>query len=107
MNIAVVGSDTFSLGFRLVGIDDIFEADASNAAGTMEDMLEKEEFAIVIVEEELLDSLSRHWRYRVTNAISPLFVGVGHTTGSDLQDKVKRAVGIDLMSKDTEGGKDT
>ena len=104
MSIAVVGSDDFSLGFMLAGIDKVFRTDADNAPHTLKDILEKEEYAIVIVQEELIDTLPRHLRYRVTNAIKPLFVGVGHSTGSDLQEKVKRAVGIDLMNKDEPSG---
>lgn len=105
MNMAVVGSDEFSIGFMLVGIDDVFQANEENAAGIMENMLYKEEFAIVIVQEKLMETLPRHLRYRITNAIKPLFVGVGHESGTDLQDKVKRAVGIDLMKDDNPGGK--
>ncbi len=96
MNIAVVGSDNFSLGFRLVGIDDIFKADNENASNTLEGLLDADDIAIVIVEEELLDAVSRQLRYRVTNAIRPVFVAVGQSSGEDLKEKVKRAVGIDL-----------
>ena len=110
MNMAVVGSYEFSLGFMLVGIDDVFQADSTDAAGIMEKMLHKEEFAIIIVQEELMDALPRYLRYKITNAIKPLFVGVGRTSGSGLQEKVKRAVGIDLMennspSEEGAGGK--
>ena len=104
MNLAVVGSDEFSLGFMLVGINHVFKADEDNAAQIMSEMLHEQEYAIVIVQEELMDALPRHLRYRITNALKPLFVGVGHSAGTDLQEKVKRAVGIDLMKNDA-GGK--
>ena len=104
MKMAVVGSEDFSLGFMLVGIKDVFKADADSASQIMNDILHDEEYAIVIVQEELMNSLPRHLRYRVTNAIKPLFVAVGHSPGTDLQEKVKRAVGIDLMKDDTGGG---
>ncbi len=96
MNIAVVGSDNFSLGFRLGGIDDIFKTDEENVSTTLEGLLDADNIAIVIVEEELLDAVSRQLRYRVTNAIRPVFVAVGQSSGEDLKEKVKRAVGIDL-----------
>ena len=100
MKMAVVGSEAFSIGFMLVGIDNVFRADESTASKILEDILHEEEYAIVIVQEELFDALPRHLRYRVTNAIKPLFVGLGHGNGSDIQEKVKRAVGIDLMKED-------
>ncbi len=104
MKMAVVGSEDFSLGFMLVGINNVFKADTTNAPQIMKDILHNQEYAIVIVQEELMNSLPRHLRYRITNAIKPLFVGVGHSPGTDLQEKVKRAVGIDLMKDDTGGG---
>ena len=104
MSMAVVGSEKFNLGFMLAGIENVFKTDASNAPKTMQNILEAQEYAIVIVQEELMDALPRHLRYKITNAIKPLFVGVGHSTSTDLQDKVKRAVGIDLMKDDSGGG---
>ena len=103
MSMAVVGSEEFNLGFMLAGIDDVFKADSGNAPKVMQKILDSQKYAIVIVQEELMDALPRHLRYKITNAIKPLFVGVGHSTSTDLQDKVKRAVGIDLM-KDNSGG---
>ncbi|MCK5310057.1 MAG: V-type ATP synthase subunit F [Thermoplasmata archaeon] len=104
MSMAVVGSEEFSIGFMLAGIEKVYKADASNASQIMQSLLDNEKYAIVIVQEELVDALPRNLRYRITNAIKPLFVGVGHSTGTDLQDKVKRAVGIDLMKDDSGGG---
>jgi vacuolar-type H+-ATPase subunit F/Vma7 len=92
----VVGSEGFALGFRLVGVDDVFEIGAEEAAKTLTDIYNERKFGVVIVEEGLFNALSRLDRYQLSNSIRPVFVSVGPSSGSDLQEKVKRAVGIDL-----------
>jgi vacuolar-type H+-ATPase subunit F/Vma7 len=96
MSIAVVGSEMFSLGFDLIGIQDIFDADANNGKDVLEGLLYSKDFKLVIVEEELMKSLPRQTWHRVVNNIHPIFVVVGPDAGEILGEKVKRAVGIDL-----------
>ncbi len=96
MDIAVVGSESFALGFMLVGIGEVFDPSIEEARQTLIGFYEEKKYGIVIVEEEIFDSLPRLDRYTLSNAIRPVFVAVGPSSGADLQEKVKRAVGIDL-----------
>jgi vacuolar-type H+-ATPase subunit F/Vma7 len=96
MTIAVVGSEMFSIGFDLIGIQDIFEADEANGSETIEGLLYSKEFKLIIVEEKLMDALPRQTRYRVVNNSQPIFVVVGPDAGKVLNEKVKRAVGLEM-----------
>ncbi len=97
---AVVGSEMFSLGFDLIGIQDIFDADQDNAAGIIEELLFSNDFKLIIVEERIMDSLPRYLWHRVVNSTRPLFVVVGPDAGKVLSEKVRRAVGTDLTNRD-------
>jgi vacuolar-type H+-ATPase subunit F/Vma7 len=101
MSIAVVGSEMFSLGFDLIGIQDIFDADESSSQDVLESLLYSRDFKLIIVEEKLMKSLPRQTWHRVVNNTNPLFVVVGPDAGDILGEKVKRAVGIDIAGGKT------
>jgi vacuolar-type H+-ATPase subunit F/Vma7 len=96
MTLAVVGSEMFSLGFDLIGVQDIFDADENNADEIIEELLFSKDFKLIIVEEKLMHALPRHLWHRVVNSMRPLFVVVGPDAGKVLSEKVKRAVGADI-----------
>ena len=98
MTLAVVGSEMFSLGFDLIGIQDIFDANKDNAVGILEELLFSKDFKLVIVEETIMANLPRYLWHRVVNSTRPLFVVVGPDGGKVLTEKVKRAVGADMVS---------
>ena len=103
MTLAVVGSEMFSLGFDLIGVQDIFDTDEENAVGIMEELLFSKDFKLIIVEEKIMDSLPRYLWHRAVNSAKPLFVVVGPDAGKVLAEKVKRAIGTDITS----AGRDT
>jgi vacuolar-type H+-ATPase subunit F/Vma7 len=74
----------------------VFETGPDGARETLTGLMEDKRFGVVIVEETLFEALPRLERYQLSNSIRPVFVAVGPASGSDLQEKVKRAVGIDL-----------
>ncbi|MFO7619502.1 MAG: V-type ATP synthase subunit F [Thermoplasmata archaeon] len=96
MTLAVVGSEMFSLGFDLIGVQDIFDADENNAAGIMEELLFSKDFKLVIVEEKIMDALPRYLWHRAVNSTQPLFMVVGLGGEKVLAEKMKRAVGVDI-----------
>ena len=101
MEIAVIGSDEFVLGFRLAGIRRVFVADKDNYQDKMLEALSQPNIGILAVDAKDLDNLSPQVRHRVMDSIQPVIVPVGGDQ-SDLREKVKRAIGVDLYKSEDE-----
>jgi V/A-type H+-transporting ATPase subunit F len=95
--IGVVGSQQFTLGFRLAGIRRIW--DAAN-----EDELERavaaarrdELVSILVMQTGDLSRLSPRTRSEIVSATKPTLVAVGLEEDNTLREKIKQAVGVDL-----------
>ncbi|ADJ13775.1 V-type ATP synthase subunit F [Halalkalicoccus jeotgali] len=104
--IAAIGSPEFTTGFRLAGVrvfenvpDDEKEAQLDEAVSRV---LERDEVGIAIMHEDDLEYLSRNLRRDVETSVEPTFVMLGGGAGSGgLREKIKRAIGIDLMDEDS------
>jgi V/A-type H+-transporting ATPase subunit F len=101
--IAVIGSPEFTTGFRLAGVrrfenvPDEEKDDELDAA--VERVLDDEGVGIIVMHDDDLEHLSRDVREAVETSIEPTMVSIGGGAGSGLRDKIKRAIGIDLMEE--------
>ena len=103
--IAVIGSPDFTTGFRLAGVrkfenvaDEDKEAQLDDA---VQRILDDEDVGIVVMHDPDLEYLSRNVRNNVETSVEPTLVTLGGGAGSGgLRDKIKRAIGIDLMEQD-------
>ncbi|MDL5363552.1 V-type ATP synthase subunit F [Halalkalicoccus sp. NIPERK01] len=104
--IAAIGSPEFTTGFRLAGVR-VFEnvpddEKAERLDEAVANVLENDEVGIAIMHEEDLEYLSRNLRRDVETSVEPTFVMLGGGAGSGgLREKIKRAIGIDLMDEDS------
>ena len=101
MEIAVIGSDEFVLGFRLAGIRRVFVANSDNYQEKMLEATSQPTIGILAVDAKDLDDLSFQTRQKVMDSIQPVVVPVGGDDG-DLREKVKRAIGVDLYKTEDE-----
>ena len=101
MQIAVLGSDEFVLGFRLAGIRRVFVANSDNYQEKMLEAMSQPTIGILAVDAKDLDNLSFQTRQKVMDSIQPVVVPVGGDD-SDLREKVKRAIGVDLYKTEDE-----
>lgn len=101
MEIAVIGSDEFVLGFRLAGIRRVFITNSDNYQEKMLEAMSQPTIGILAVDAKDLVNLSYHVRQRVLDSIQPVVVPVGGDE-SDLREKVKRAIGVDLYKTEDE-----
>ncbi len=93
---AVLGSNEFVVGFRLAGIKDTIEA-GNAPIKDIQNLLDKKQYGIVIVEEEILDNLEKHDRQRVEDSVEPVFIPVSTKVEQDsLKRLIKKSVGVDL-----------
>ena len=93
---AVLGNNEFILGFRLAGIKDTFEV--SNAPmNDINNLKNKKEHGIVIIEEKIMESMEKHDREDVEDSVEPVFIPVSTKVEQDsLKRLIKKSIGVDL-----------
>ena len=101
MQIAVIGNEDFVLGFRLAGIKRVFVANVMNYQSVLETAMGDSEIGVLAVNAKDLEALPFHFRTKVMDSINPVVVPVGGDE-SDLREKVKRAIGVDLYKTEDE-----
>ena len=95
--IGVIGSQQFTLGFRLAGIRRIWDAEGEDdleravAAARRDDGV-----AILVMETSDLRKLSPRTRNELVSSVRPTMVAVGTEEDNSLREKIKQAVGVDL-----------
>ena len=99
MDIAVIGSDEFVLGFRLAGLRRVFVATPENYQEVMLKAMEEPDIGVLAADGKDLDLLTPNVKARVMDSIQPGVVPVGRGE-TDLREKVKRAIGVDLYKED-------
>ena len=95
MEIAVIGSEEFVLGFRLAGLRRVFVATPENYEKKMLEAISAEGVGILAADSKDLQLLSPQLKQKVRDLIQPVIVPVGKDE-SDLRERVKRAIGVDL-----------
>ena len=99
MEIAVIGSEEFVLGFRLAGVRRVFVATPENYEKKMLEAISAESVGILAVDSKDLQLLPPQFKQRVMDMIRPVVVPVGKDEGN-LREKVKRAIGVDLYKSE-------
>jgi V/A-type H+-transporting ATPase subunit F len=95
MEIAVVGSEEFVVGFRLAGIKKVYGVPPEKLQETIVSLMEEEDIGILAVHTTDLEGLPQQFRDRMMGSVDPVVIPVGEEEG-DIRDKVRRAMGIDL-----------
>lgn len=101
MEIAVIGSDEFTLGFRLAGVRRVFVAGSENYLEKMQEAMSDENVGILAVNADDLQNLPNNYKTRIMDSVRPVVVPVGGDQ-SDLREKVKRVIGVDLLKTEDE-----
>lgn len=98
-DIGVMGSSDFVLGFNLAGIRKTYVVEPEQFQKELERILaQKDDLGILIVESRSLEALHGLARKRASESLDPVVIAMGEGAGeTDLREKVKRAIGIDLF----------
>ena len=101
MEIAVIGSDEFTLGFRLAGVRKVFVATEDNYQEKMQEAMADANVGILAASAEDLQKLPTNFRMKIMESITPVVVSVGGNQ-SDLRERVKQVIGVDLYKAEDE-----
>jgi V/A-type H+-transporting ATPase subunit F len=95
MEIAVVGSEEFVTGFRLAGIRKVVSVTDQDLLSTIVKVMDEPDVGILAVHTKDLEKLPPQLRTKMMESVDPVVIPVGEEE-SDIRDKVRRAIGIDL-----------
>jgi vacuolar-type H+-ATPase subunit F/Vma7 len=97
MRIAVVGDESFTIGFRLAGIKDVVQAhDAASFDDAVASLIRDKDIGIVIVPSALLSSASAKTRRIAEESTRPVVFPMGERKNTDIRNRIIKVVGVDL-----------
>ena len=95
--LAVIGNDRFTLGFRLAGIRRIWNAESvSELTGAVQAARADRDVSILVMDQEDLERLDVRLKDGLVRGVKPTLVVVGEEEDNTLRAKIKQAVGVDL-----------
>jgi V/A-type H+-transporting ATPase subunit F len=97
MEIAVVGTPEFTLGFQLAGISHVHNSSSDeDTSRILRDMLNEKDVGIVVVDSAILARMPERLRNRLSDSISPTVLGIGTEEDTTLRENIRKAIGVDL-----------
>lgn len=98
MELAVIGKSEFVTGFRLAGVRKVYEtADIVATESVVKSVLEDKSVGILVMHNDDIGNLPEMLRNNLNESVQPTVVALGGSgSGSNLRDKIKQAVGVDL-----------
>lgn len=93
--VAVIGDRDFTLGFKLAGVKETYNPE--DYAEKIEELIGRDDLAIIAAKEEDVDGLPGRKRERVEGSVDPVVVKLSRTAeSSNLQEKIRKVIGADV-----------
>ncbi len=98
MEIAVVGSSDFVLGFRLSGIRKTYTAESDEKlAEYITRILDDGTIGILVLQSRDMNRIPRRLQTTLENSVQPTVIAIGGEEGGmSIRERIKRSVGVDL-----------
>ena len=97
MDIAVVGSPAFTLGFQLAGLSNLHNPDSEDALHTtLRSLLNNKSVGIMVVDSAVMATVPDRLRDQLSASVSPTVLGIGTEEDTTLRDTIRKAIGVDL-----------
>jgi V/A-type H+-transporting ATPase subunit F len=97
MEIAVVGKSDFVIGFRLAGIRKTYDATSADIEAKIQTVLNDKNVGILVIHDDDMKTLPLHMQQILDDSVEPTVIAIGGKGEStNLRDKIKQAVGVDL-----------
>lgn len=94
-DVAVIGSDEFTLGFRLIGVQESYGK--QNYRQDIQELIQREDIGIVVAEESDLEELPDRVKRDVRNSVDPVVVTLSESAEDEnLQKQIKQVIGADI-----------
>ena len=97
MEIAVVGSPAFTLGFQLAGLSDLYNPEGEEELhSTLRSLLNNKSVGIMVVDSAVMSTLPDRLRDQLSASVSPTVLGIGTEEDTTLRKTLRKAIGVDL-----------
>ena len=97
MDIAVVGSPAFTLGFQLAGLSNLHNPDSEDELHTtLRSLLNNKSVGIMVVDSAVMATVPDRLRAQLSASVSPTVLGIGTEEDTTLRDTIRKAIGVDL-----------
>ena len=97
MEIAIVGSPEFTLGFQLAGINTLYNPEGEEETSQVfRNLLNTKGVGIVVVDSAILSSLPERLLSRLSQSVTPTVLGIGIEEDTTLRETIRKAIGVDL-----------
>jgi len=97
MEIAVVGTPAFTLGFQLAGLSDLYNPEGEEELhSTLRQLLTNRSVGIMVVDSAMMATLPDRLRDQLSASVSPTVLGIGTEEDTTLRETIRKAIGVDL-----------
>ena len=97
MEIVIVGSPEFTLGFQLAGITRLHNpSNDDEMRDTLRSLLDEKEVGIIVTDSTDLIRMPDKLRQRMSDSITPTVLGIETEEDNTLRESIKSALGVDL-----------
>ncbi|MCH2648197.1 MAG: hypothetical protein MKZ57_00095 [Candidatus Poseidoniaceae archaeon] len=97
MELAVLGSQEFTLGFQLAGISNIFNPENDEETSSqLKSLLNSKEVGIIVIDSSIISTLPERLRNQLSASVTPTVLGIGTEEDTTLRDTIRKAIGVDL-----------
>ncbi|WP_298666591.1 V-type ATP synthase subunit F [uncultured Methanofollis sp.] len=98
MEIAVIGSNEFVIGFRLAGIQKTIAAESDEALkNAVQNVLADKAVGILVLSGSDMNRLPLRLRTLLEESVKPTVIAIGEEEGGlSMRERIKRSVGVDL-----------
>ena len=101
MEIAVVGSPAFTLGFQLAGLSDLYNPEGEeDLHSTLRSLLNNKSVGIMVVDSAMMATLPDRLRDQLSASVSPTVLGIGTEEDTTLRETIRKAIGCLLYTSD-------
>ena len=97
MELAVIGSQEFTLGFQLAGISNIYNPENDEQMSSqLKSLLNSKEVGIIVIDSSIMTTLPERLRDQLSASVTPTVLGIGTEEDTTLRDTIRKAIGVDL-----------
>ncbi len=103
-DVAVIGNRETVLGFKLLGIDNVFITGEKEAADKLKELLSQKKHDLVIVSEDVRDALDNKTVYDAESSLKPIVLFMPSMNEEREEESLekfsKRVLGVDIWKKE-------
>ena len=97
MEIAFVGGSESVLGFNLAGVKKSYAADTEEQmVSKIGEVMADSNVGILVLKQSDYNKLPKRLQEQLTESIKPTVISIGTEQSTEMREKIKRAIGVDL-----------